>query len=52
MILGFGTFFDESPDGLQPNDHETAASPRQMKDAVREAAERGRSNFYRLDPDT
>jgi hypothetical protein len=29
----------------QPNDHETAASPRQMKDAVREAAERGRSNF-------
>jgi hypothetical protein len=28
-----------------PNDHETAASPRQMKDAVREAAERGRSNF-------
>ena len=29
----------------KPNDHETAASPRQMKDAVREAAERGRSNF-------
>ena len=32
-------------DEVKPNDHETAASPRQMKDAVREAAERGRSNF-------
>lgn len=29
----------------RPNDHEKAASPRKMKDAVREAAGRGRSNF-------
>jgi hypothetical protein len=28
-----------------PNDHETAASPRKMKDAMGEAAVRGRSNF-------
>lgn len=30
---------------IKPNDHEGAASPREMKDTVREAADRGRSNF-------